>query len=64
MKTREEFFEKSMRTLELPLILQIPDVLLGAGFRYTPLVFLLRAVFLFDEYFMSAVRTDGLFPVR
>ena len=23
MKTREEFFEKSMRTLELPLILQI-----------------------------------------
>jgi len=47
-----------------PFFLQILDVLLGAGIRYTPLIFLLRTVFLFDEHFMPAVGTDSLFAVR
>ena len=47
----------------LPIALQILDVLVGAGLRYAPFVFLLRGLFFFDEHFVPTVGADGLFLV-
>ena len=43
---------------------QILDIFLGTGQRYSPLIFLLRAIIRIDKHFMSAVRAYGLFSVR